>query len=219
MQPGARPIVAILMTKIATLFAPTALALLALSACSSPAPEPSASASTGAAATADGADAVVAPAATEAAPVASATAASGQVLGLEGLGDLRIGQAVPSGSSWAMRGVAEDPACRTVTSPKYPGVYAIVTQGKVRRITVGKRSDVKLAEGIGPGASEAEVNQWFAGFRAEPHKYEDAPAKYLTAPNAASGDPALRFEIGHDGKVNLIHVGTMPVLAYVEGCA
>lgn len=217
MQPGARPIVAIPMTKIATLFAPTALALLALSACSSPAPEPSGSASTGAAATADGADAVVAPAATEAAP--ATPAASGQVLGLEGLGDLRIGQAVPSGSSWAMRGVAEDPACRTVTSPKYPGVYAIVTQGKVRRITVGKRSDVKLAEGIGPGASEAEVNQWFAGFRAESHKYEDAPAKYLTAPNAASGDPALRFEIGHDGKVNLIHVGTMPVLAYVEGCA
>jgi hypothetical protein len=41
----------------------------------------------------------------------------------------------------------------------------------------------------------------------------------LTAPNAASGDPALRFEIGADGKVSLIHVGTMPVLGYVEGCA
>ena len=62
------------------------------------------------------------------------------------------------------------------------------------------------------------MNRWFAGFRAEPHKYEDAPAKYLTAPNAASGDVALRFEIGHDGKVSLIHVGMAPVLYYVEGC-
>ena len=52
-----------------------------------------------------------------------------------------------------------------------------------------------------------------------PHKYGAAPAKYLTAPNAPSGDSALRFEIGSDGKVSLIHVGTMPVLAYVEGCA
>ncbi len=76
-----------------------------------------------------------------------------------------------------------------------------------------------LVEGIGVGSSERDVRKWFAGFRAEPHQYESAPAKYLTAPNAASGDPALRFEIGADRKVSLIHVGTMPVLGYVEGCA
>ncbi len=141
------------------------------------------------------------------------------IIGLEGLGDLRIGQPVPPGGSWAARGAQEGDACRTVTSPDYPGAYAIVTDGKVRRITVGKRSNVTLAEGIGPGASEAEARQWFAGFRAEPHKYEDAPAKYLTAPDAANGSSALRIEIGHDGKVGLIHVGTMPELSYVEGCS
>lgn len=149
----------------------------------------------------------------------TATPASAKTIGLEGLGDLRIGEAVPKGSSWAERGAQTSDACRTVSSPDYPGVYAIVTEGKVRRITVGKSSDVKLVEGIGVGATEADVKKWFAGFRAEPHKYEDAPAKYLTAPNAASGDPAVRFEIGQDGKVSLIHVGTMPVLGYVEGCA
>lgn len=146
-------------------------------------------------------------------------AATPDVLGLEGLGDLRIGQPVPARSSWAERGAQAGDACRTVTSPAYPGVYAIVEQGKVRRITLGKRSQVKLAEGVGVGDSEAEVRKWFAGFREEPHKYEAAPAKYLTAPNAARGDPALRFEIGHDGRVALIHVGTMPTLGYVEGCA
>jgi hypothetical protein len=106
-----------------------------------------------------------------------------------------------------------------VTSPDYPGVYAIVTDGLVRRITVGQRSDVKLVEGVGVGSTERDVKAWFGGFREEPHKYEAAPAKYLTAPNAASGDPAVRFEIGAEGLVKLIHVGTMPVLAYVEGCA
>ncbi len=152
-------------------------------------------------------------------PTPSSTPAPGKTLALEGLGDLRIGEAIPRGGSWAERGAQIPGGCRTVSSPAFPGAYAIVTDGKVRRITVGQRSDVKLVEGIGVGSSEAEVKKWFAGFREEPHKYEDKPAKYLTAPNAASGDPALRFEIGADRKVSLIHVGTMPVLGYVEGCA
>ena len=156
-----------------------------------------------------------------AAPGAAQPAAgvASKTLALEGLGALRIGQPVPGGGSWASRGAQISDACQTVTSPDYPGVYAIVTDGQVRRITVGQRSDVKLIEGIGVGATEQAVKDAFPGFRPEPHKYEAAPAKYLTAPNAASGDLALRFEIGADGKVKLMHVGTMPVLAYVEGCA
>jgi hypothetical protein len=144
--------------------------------------------------------------------------ASADVLALEGLGDLRIGQPVPENSDWAERGGQIPGACRTVSSPRYPGVHAIVLDDVVRRITLGQRSDVELAEGIGVGATEAEVLSWFP-FRAEPHAYVAAPGKYLTAPNADSGSPALRFEIGADGKVSLIHVGTMPVLGYVEGCA
>jgi hypothetical protein len=148
----------------------------------------------------------------------TASAAS-KILRLEGLGDLTIGEPVPAKSSWAERGGQLSDFCRTISSPLSPGVYAIVEEGKVRRITVGGQSDIKLAEGIGVGSSEADVRKWFAGFRAEPHKYEAAPAKYLTAPNGASGDPALRLEIGQDGKVRLIHIGTKPVLNYVEGCS
>lgn len=150
---------------------------------------------------------------------ASPLAEDSKIIGLEGLGALRIGRPVPTGAGWSERGAQTGDDCRTVSSPDYPGVYAIVTDGKVQRITVGRRSDVKLAEGIGVGASEKDVGKWFAGFHAEPHKYENAPAKYLTAPNADSGDPALRFEIGSDGRVSFIHVGMMLVLAYVEGCA
>lgn len=140
-----------------------------------------------------------------------------KVLTLEGLGALKIGQAPPAG--WGESGAQISDACRTVSSPDFPGVYAIVEGGKVRRISVGQRSTVKLIEGIGAGATEAEVRAAFPGFRSEPHKYEAAPAKYLTAPNATGGDSALRFEIDAKGKVSQIHVGTMPVLAYVEGCA
>ena len=141
------------------------------------------------------------------------------VLTLEGIGDLRIGRAVPAGGKWVQRGAQASADCRTISSPDYPGVYAIVEQGNVRRITAGQNSAVRLSENIGVGSTEKEVLKLFPGFRAEPHKYIADPAKYLTAPNAASGESALRFEIGADGIVSLIHVGTMPVLGYVEGCA
>ncbi len=150
---------------------------------------------------------------------ARTSAVNAQTLTLEGLGPLKIGQPVPASSGFAKRGAQISEACTTVTSPAYPGVYAIVERGAVRRISVGQRSPVKLVEGIGIGATEKRVMADFAGFRSTPHEYVDAPAKYLTAPNADSGDPALRFEIGKDGTVSLIHIGTMPVLGYVEGCA
>lgn len=151
---------------------------------------------------------------------ASPAPADAKTLTLGGLGPLRIGQPVTAASGFAQRG-AQIPGsdCRTVSSPDYPGVYAIVQDNAVRRITVGRNSDVKLIEGIGVGATEKQVMAAFGGFRSTPHKYVEAPAKYLTAPNAGSGDPALRFEIGRDGKVTMMHVGTMPVLGYVEGCA
>lgn len=142
-----------------------------------------------------------------------------QKLTLDGLGALKIGQPVPAGSGWAEHGAQASDTCRTISSPDHPGVYAIVEGGKVRRVTLGERSTVKLAEGIGVGSTEAEVRAAFPGFRQAPHEYVDPPAKYLTAPSAEAGDPALRFEIGADGQVSLVHVGTMPVLGYVEGCA
>ena len=145
-------------------------------------------------------------------------AQSANMLSLAGLGDLRIGEAVPAASSWGEMGAQASDVCRVLSSPDYPGAYAIAEGGKVRRISIGPRSPVKLAEGIGAGASEADVKKYYP-FPATPHKYVDAPAKYLTAPNAASGAPALRFEIGSDGKVSQIHVGTMPVLGYVEACS
>lgn len=142
-----------------------------------------------------------------------------KILTLEGLGVLKIGRPVPGDANWSAAGQQASDACITVSSPDYRGAYAIVEEGKVRRISVGEGSDVTLIEGIGVGATERQVMAAFPGFRSTPHKYVDAPAKYLTAPNAESGDPALRFEIGSDRTVTAIHVGTAPTLGYVEGCA
>ncbi len=161
----------------------------------------------------------VAPVTNITAPANSQDTPGDDVLTLEGLGGLRVGQPVPSASRFAERGAQISDGCRTLSSPDFPGVYAIVSEGQVRRITVGQRSDVTLVEGIGVGATEAAVKGAFPGFAEEPHKYEDAPAKYLTAPGGSATDPALRFEIGSDDRVSLMHVGLMPELEYVEGCA
>ncbi|WP_374409786.1 hypothetical protein [Novosphingobium colocasiae] len=186
---------------------------VALAACSSePASEPTA----GASSAAPTETAVPEPSAT---PETAPTPAPANLLRLEGLGDLEIGKPVPKGSSWKADGVQASDTCLTYNSASYPGVYAIVEDGAVRRITAGEGSRVKLAEGIGVGDSEADVKKWFAGFREAPHTYEEAPAKYLTAPNGESGDPALRFEIDASRHVSFIHIGTWPVLGYVEGCA
>jgi len=195
--------------KILLTLAPLAL----LAACNSqPAPEP--------APDDNSADALpVPPVEPKRSPTATRQPAqSPDILTLQGLGDLRIGQPVPEGSSWAERGAQASDTCLVLSSPDYPGAYAIVEQDRVRRISIGQRSQVRLAEGIGVGASEAEVKQYFP-FPATPHKYVEAPGKYLTAPDAGSDVPALRFEIGSDGKVSQIHVGTMPVLGYVEACS
>ncbi len=149
---------------------------------------------------------------------ANPPAPSANTLTLAGLGDLRIGAAVPATSRWREEEVQASETCRVLTSPDYPRSYAIAEGGKIRRISIGEGSKVRLAQGIGPGTSEADVKKQFP-FTETPHKYADAPAKYLTAPNAASGASALRFEIGGDGKVSQVHVGTMPVLGYVEACS
>lgn len=145
-----------------------------------------------------------------------AAAPSAQTLTLEGYGGLTIGKPVPTGSPWAARGAQASDECLTLSAPDWPGAYAIVEENVVRRITVSDESKAKLVEGIGSGSTEAQVRAAFPSFVAEPHKYVDAPAKYLTQPG---DDPRLRFEIDEEGKVSLVHVGLMPTLAYVEGCS
>lgn len=146
-----------------------------------------------------------------------AAAADANTLTLAGLGELRIGQAIPASSSFASRG-AQIPGstCRTVSSPDYPGVIGMTVDGELRRITVSDDSEVALVEGVAAGATEAEVRAAFPGFEEHPHKYLAAPGKYLTQPGA---DPRLHFEIDTDESVNLIHVGALPELTWVEGCA
>lgn len=199
---------------LAPLAAP--LALVLVSACSAPEPAATDDAGQASEAAMPSAPALPSGMASPGAQDASVATAPSATIGLEGLGDLVIGKPVPSGSSFAVRGAQiPDSTCKTLSSPDYPGVYALVNDQEVRRISVGSGSPVRLVEGIGPGSSEKAVLKAFPGFTATPHEYVAPPAKYLTQPGS---DPRLRFEI-EGGKVSVMHVGLMPELGYSEGCA
>jgi len=194
-----------------TMLAATALALT-LAACSAEAPPDEATTSPDVTAAAPGDDA------TDPAPDATSTAAADRTMTLEGLGALKLGQPVPAGSGWTKPDVQASDTCLVYRSASYPGVYAIVEEGAVRRISAGSGSDVRFVEGIRVGSTRAQVDGSFPGFSETPHKYVEGGVD-LTAPNASSGDPAVRFELDATGKVTEMHVGTEPVLGYVEGCA
>ncbi|MCW1402057.1 hypothetical protein OKA06_06860 [Novosphingobium sp. MW5] len=149
---------------------------------------------------------------------ATTPGAGGQILTLEGLSTLKLGQPVPDASSWSERGAQASDTCRIITSPDYPGVYAIAEQGKVRRITAGEGATARTIEGIGPGSTRKQVDEAFPGLRESPHKYISG-GKYLTAPVSSRDDPAVRLELSPSGKVTVLHVGMMPQLGYVEGCS
>jgi hypothetical protein len=106
------------------------------------------------------------------------------------------------------------------------GLWAMLEAGKLTRITLGDMSAVKTNTGLGLGDTADQVLASSSYFKRSPHKYQDAPAEYLTLwdmPRSASfvEDEAARgivFEIDGTGKVGMIHAGG-PSIQYVEGCA
>lgn len=159
-------------------------------------------------------DQATSPAASETAvPVPASANALPQLPGLT------LNEPVPAGSGWVADKVQASDGCLTYTSPRVPHAYAIVIDGTVQRVSFMTGSDFRLPGGIGVGADEAAVRKAYPDFVAEPRKYVDPPAAYLTTPGLAEGAAGLRFEINDKRKVEIIHVGIQPALELVEACA
>jgi hypothetical protein len=137
-------------------------------------------------------------------------------LGPEGLGDIVVGQAPPA--SLKADSVQISDGCRTHTD-RARGIYAMTDGKVVTRVTAMRASKVATAQGIAIGATEAQVRQAYPDAGEEPHKYVEAPAKYLDWRPNGKGEAGVRFEIDAQGKVSAIHAGRDPHLSYVEGCA
>jgi hypothetical protein len=162
---------------------------------------------------------------------AAAAGASQRVLTADGWGPLRIGMtraqvvaaAGPDANPKAVGG--PDPASceqfRPATAPQ--GLLVMIERDTLTRISVSRNSALSTDAGFVVGDSAAAVLRHY-GARAlvTPHKYQAAPAEYLTiwtrGPFPASSARGIVYEIGGDGRIMHIHVGG-PSIQYVEGCS
>lgn len=178
-----------------------------------------------------------APAATapiETAP-AAAPAVDPNVLTAEGLGAARIGMSKADLiAAWGDRanpksvGGAEPEVCDQFHPARAPqGVNVMIQNSKLTRITLMRDAKIKTDRGFGLGDTAIAIKQAYGGsIFAEPHKYQAAPAEdlfawarggstdYVTDPSARG----VRYEVGTDGKVGMIHAGD-PSIQLVEGCS
>lgn len=160
------------------------------------------------------------------APVATLTA--------QGWGPLRIGMSLteinaalgPDAEPDAV-GEPDPEACDQFRPARAPeGLLVIVEEGRLTRVSLINQAAIETDRGIKPGDGAAAVRAAYGkNLVVSPHKYVDAPGEYLTAwavgrPAQGVGDPGargIRYEIGEDGKVAMIHAGG-PSIQYVEGC-
>jgi len=111
-------------------------------------------------------------------------------------------------------------SCQELVAPNdsLAGLYFMFEDDRLTRITASEPSAVATPRGIHAGSTLGEVKKAYgAVLKAEPHKYEDPPAEYLTywlKPDRSG----VRFEVNPQGKVESIHAGSSSI-QYVEGCA
>lgn len=110
-------------------------------------------------------------------------------------------------------------ACHMVRPDGPDGVWIMVEEDRVTRVSVGAQAaGVASDRGVKVGDPAAAVKAAYkTGLIETPHKYEAAPAAYLTW-WAKPGVAGIRYSIGADGKVASIAGGT-PSIEYVEGCS
>lgn len=201
----------------------TTLPLVALAACSSEteqAPDPaSETEETAATGTADGAADTTEP-----------------VLSAEGWGPLRIGmtldqvsEAVGPDANPEAIGGPEPEFCDQFRPERAPeGMLVMIEEGVLTRITVTENGAIETDAGLSVGDSAEAVRAAYGErLQAEPHKYLERPAEYLTMWTVGGAgdepyieDPAargIRYETDLEQRVERIHVGG-PSIQYVEGC-
>jgi len=147
----------------------------------------------------------------------------------DGWGPLRIGMtraevvaAAGEDAQSEAPGGAEPEACDEFRPRNAPdGVLVMIEDGVLTRISVSRNREIATPEGIRVGdPAFAVLAKYGTRARVDPHKYVDAPAKYVTVWRDASAGAdrrGIRYEINTDDKVAHIRAGG-PSIEYVEGC-
>lgn len=193
-----------------------------VSACVSDAPAPGTDAD---------ADTASAPVVADSSPAASVSPSGADSLRVtaDGWEPLRIGMtraevvaAAGDDANPNAVGGPEPESCDEFRPARAPaGMLVMIERDTLARISVSRNTGITTPDGLRVGDSAAVVLRT-VGARAEvvPHKYEAAPARYITV-WAKAPDAKLRrgilYEIDGSDKVRAIRVGG-PSIQYVEGC-
>jgi len=166
-----------------------------------------------------------------AAPTPGAPVSAPDSLTSAGFGPLRIGMtraevetALGADADPTAVGGPDPARCDMFRPARAPeGVLVMVENGVLSSVWVSRNAAVETDRGLNVGDAAAEVKRVYgAAVEVTPHKYEAAPAEYVTvwstADHAGPGARGLKYEIGPDGKVRSI-AGGGPSILYVEGCA
>jgi hypothetical protein len=159
-----------------------------------------------------------------------ATTDSSRALTSEGWGPLHIGmtraQVIAAAGSDANPNAVggPDPAsCDQFRPARVPrGMLVMIERDSLTRISLSAGSGIATSDGFEVGDSAAAVVRHY-GARAvvTPHKYQSAPARYVTTwtrgrPPASSAR-GIVYEIGSDDRILRVHAGGGSI-QYVEGC-
>lgn len=100
------------------------------------------------------------------------------------------------------------------------GVLVMIESGVLTRISVSRNRDIGTPEGLRIGdPASAVLDRYGSRARVEPHKYSEAPAKYITVgrESPATDPRGIRYEIDTNDDVAHLRAGG-PSIEYVEGC-
>ena len=179
--------------------------------------------------TASGVPAAPAPQPDTLTPPAEQPQPSAELLTADGWGPLRIGMtraevvaAAGEDANPEAVGGPEPEVCDEFRPRNAPqGVLVMIERDTLTRISVSRNTEIATPAGfrIGDAASAVEA-AYGDSARVELHKYEEAPARYITVwRNASSAGErrGIRYEIGGDDRVRHLRGGG-PSIEYVEGC-
>ena len=165
----------------------------------------------------------------ESAAASSDPEPTGELLTPDGWGPLRIGMSLaevvaaagPDANPDAVGGPVPGECDEFRPRDAPAGVLVMVEHGVLTRISVSRNRDIATPEGIRVGDPASGVLAAYGSrARVEPHKYVEAPARYITVwrEGSAESDPrGIRYEVGPDGIVAHLRAGG-PSIEYVEGC-
>ncbi|MFT3724140.1 MAG: hypothetical protein QM773_11175 [Hyphomonadaceae bacterium] len=97
-------------------------------------------------------------------------------------------------------------------------VYALVVDGRVGSIVIGKNSGVQTDSGISIGDDEARVRKAYAGLRRTPAPYVIEPEHELYFQPGGRNENGFRFSIDADERVSKIYAGNGSI-ENMEGCS